>query len=344
MFKRTYLRQINCNVKIKLVAAFSLFLISSCTDNGQDSPYEDILSRQPFAPLTDSIKDEPGNDELFFRRAVLLNTNNLPEPALLDFQKAWSLKKEERYALGIGNLLLEKKPDSAILFLNKAILDIPNSFLLDLTLARAYTAQNKTEEALVICNSILQKNPQQVDVLKLKADLLDKKGNNAEATTLLENAYHITPYDVELNYVLALRYAEVKDPKVLAICDSLIKADTEGTHAEPYYYKGIYYANTGDKTKALNFFDEAVKHDHRFLDAYIEKGSLFYELKKYTDALATFNLALTISPQFADAYYWIAKCQEVMGQKAEAKVNYQRAFSLDPTMVEAKQAADKLGN
>ncbi len=51
----------------------------------------------------------------YFRRAVLLNTNNLPEPALADFKKAWSLKKEEKYAFGLGNLLLDKKPDSAII-------------------------------------------------------------------------------------------------------------------------------------------------------------------------------------------------------------------------------------
>lgn len=334
----------NYIAKITVIAACGLFLISSCTDNEQVSPYADILSKQPFAALTDSISIEPENDGLYFRRAVLLNTNNLPEPALADFQKAWSLRKEEKYALAIGTLLLEKKPDSAILFLNKAITGIPNSFLLELTLARAYTAQGKIEEALNICNSILQKNPEQVDVLKLKADLLDKKGNGAEATALLENAYRITPFDVELNYILALRYAETKNARVLAICDSLIKADTEGGHAEPYYYKGIYYSNTGDKTKALSLFDEAVKHDYYFLDGYIEKGSLLFDMKKYTEALSSFNLALTISPQFADAYYWIAKCQEAMGQKAEAKANYQRAFSLDQTLTEAKTAAEKLGN
>lgn len=337
------MRLMKCKAKIMIAVACSLFFIVACADKDQSSPYEDILSRQPFSSLTDSIKNEPESDGLYFRRAVLLNTNNLPEPALLDFQKAWSLRKNERYALAIGNLLLEKKPDSAILFLNKAIRDVPNSFLLDLTLARAYAAQGKTEEALTICNSILQKNPQQVDVLKLKADLLDKKGSSAEATTLLEDAYRITPFDVELNYVLALRYAEAKDPKVLSICDSLIKADTEGSHAEPYYYKGIYYSNTGDKMKALGFFNEAVKHDYYFLDGYIEKGSLLYEMKKYPEALSTFNLALTISPQFADAYYWIAKCQEAMGQKSEAKANYQRAFSLDQSMKEAKEAADRLG-
>lgn len=324
--------------------AAMLIFISSCNDTGTSSPYDEILNKAPFAALSDSIKKDPGNEELWFRRAVLLNTNNYPEPALADFQKAWSIKKEEKYALGISTLFLEKKPDSAILFLDEALKIIPNSFLLQLSMARGYAASNKTDDALRVCDAILEQNPQQVDLLTLKADLLDKKGNSDEATTILETAYRITPFNVELNYILALRYAEAKNPKVLSLCDSLIRADETGSHAEPYYYKGIYYYNINDKAKALALFDEAVKHDYYFLDGYIEKGSILYEMKKYQEALAVFNLALTISPKFADAYYWIAKCQEATGNKEEARTNYLRAYELDKSLKEAKTAADVIKN
>lgn len=331
--------------KITFISISFMIFIIGCNNNDKEtSPYADILIQQPFAPLTDSIRQFPNNNELWFRRAVLLNSNNLPEPALADFKKAWSLKKEEKYAFAISTLLLEKKPDSAILFLNKAVIDMPESFLLQLSLARGYAASGKPSDALAVCDKILSKNPQQVDILKLKADLLDKEGKNTEATAVLENAYHITPFDVELNYMLTLRYAQAKNPRVLAICDSLIKADSAGEHAEPYYYKGIYYSNLGDNNKALALFSEAVKHDYNFLEGYIEKGSILYDMKKYNDALAVFNLALTISPQYADAYYWIAKCQEATGKKEEAKLNYERAYSLDNTLTEAREAAQRIIN
>lgn len=332
----------NTVVKIILPFVAGMILISSCNDNNTSSAYDDILSLPPYTELTDSIKQTPKKDELYFRRAVLLNTNNLPEPALVDFKTAWSIIKEERYALGISTLLLEKKPDSAILFLNQALKEIPNSLLLQLSLARAYAAQNKTEEALKICNDILQKNPQQVDILKMKADLLDKKGNETEGIATLEKAYQLAPFDVELNYILALKYAETKNAKVLSLSDSLIKADSIEAHAEPYYYKGIYYSNVGDQANALSMFDEAVKHDYTFLDGYIEKGSLLYEMKKYPEALKVFNLALTVSPDYPDNYYWIGKCQQALGQKEEARLNYQRALGLDQNFKEAKEAIDKL--
>jgi tetratricopeptide (TPR) repeat protein len=328
--------------KIAAVVAPILIFISSCTDKNPVSPYGDLLSKPPYASLTDSINQQPDNDELYFKRAVLLNTNELPEPSLDDFKKAWRLKKDERYAFGIGNLLLDRKPDSAILFLQEAIKELPASNLLQLTLARAYETQNKNEEALVLCNSILEKNPQQVDVLKMKASLLDKKGNSNEAISILEKAYSITPYDAELNYELAYKYAETKNPKVLSLCDSLIQKDSLKIHAEPYYYKGIYYSNTGNKTAALNQFNEAIQHDFYYLNAYIERGRIFYDQKKYAEALKVFELANTISATFPDAYFWMGRCQEALGQKEEAKLNYQRAYGLDDSFTEAKDAAGRL--
>ena len=65
-------------------------------------------------------------------------------------------------------------------------------------------------------------------------------------------------------------------------------------------------------------------------------------LAGFSEAIKSFRLANTISAKFPDAYFWIAKCQEVMGQKQEAKLNYQRAYGLDNSFTEAKEAADKL--
>lgn len=328
----------------KITASFlsGLILISSCNDKGADSPYSDILTQSLFASLTDSISNEPNNDELYFKRAVLLNSNNFPEPALEDFKTAWSIKKDEKYAYGLGNLLLDKKPDSAIFFLNQALKELPQSFLLRLTLARSYDAHGKTDEALELTNQLLSANPEQVDVMKMKADLLDKKGNSTEAIAVLEKAYSLTPYDIDLNYKMALTYAEAKNPRVLFLCDSLIKIDTQHLYAEPYYYKGLYYSNINNTAKALDLFDQAIKYNYQFLSAYLEKGILHYNQKKFGDALKTFQLANTISATFPDAYYWTGKCQEAMGQLGDAKLNYQRAFGLDITFIEAKEAADKL--
>lgn len=329
--------------RLKYIYILPFFLFYACNNNKTPvSPYDEILKAAPYTAISDSIRDSPQNDELYFRRAIQLNSNNLPEPALADFRKAWSLKKNEQYALGAGSLLLENKPAEAIPFLKEALKELPQSLLLNLTLIRAYDRQGKTSDALTLTEQLLALNPEQVDLLKLKADLLGKSNRETEALPVLEKAYRLTPYDVELNYILALKYAESGNPKVLVLCDSLIRADSLGVHAEPYYYKGIYFAELKQSAAAIALFDEAIRRDYYFLDAYIEKGALFFTLKKYTEALAVFNLALTISPKYADNYYWIAKCQQALGQKEEAKLNYQRAYGLDGGFKAARDSAGKL--
>lgn len=328
--------------KITLGLVTTLIILVSCNNKDESSPYEEILQHQPFSALTDSIKKESSNDDLYFRRAVLLNKNNFPEPAIADFRKAWSLKKEERYALGISLILLDKSPDSAIVFLNSTLKELPKSTLLQLTLARAYDAQDGTIEAMSICNHILDSEPTRVDVLKMKADLLDKNNDPDSAVIILEKAYKLAPFDVDLNYSLAFKYAENKNPKIIALCDSLMAKDSLKVRPEPYYYEGIYYSNINDKLKAISFFDNALQRDYYYLNAYIEKGRAQYDLKKFNDALRTFELVNTISPKFPDGWFWMGKAQEALGDKANARINYLKAFGLDNTFTEAKDAADRL--
>jgi tetratricopeptide (TPR) repeat protein len=268
-----------------------------------------------------------------------LNKNNLPEPAIADLRKAWSLAKYEQYAIGLSNILLEKKPDSAVVFLKEAIEELPKGFYLQLSLARAYNALNKTDDALAVCNEILSNEPFQVNTLLLKADLLEKKNDQAGMIDALEKAYSQVPSNPEISTKLAYQYAEAKNPKALAISDSIMAKDSQHLFPDPYYIKGMYYANTADKAKAIQWFDATINVDHRYLNAYIEKGKILFEQKKINDALKTFGLANAITPSFADAWYWIGRCQEVLGDKAAAKENYEKAYELDNTFTEAKEAA-----
>jgi tetratricopeptide (TPR) repeat protein len=323
---------------------FILGCIAACNSGkSYSSKFEEILNQPAFSSITDSIKKESNRDDLYFRRAVLLNKNNLPEPALADFRKAWSLQKEEVYAVGVSNILLEKNADSAILFINEALKAIPQSLYLQLTLARSYDALNKTDEAIATCASILKIDSAQVNTLVMLADLQEKKNDLPAMIRSLEKAYRILPANLELGHRLAYQYAETKNSKALSLADSLVARDTQKIFAQPYYVKGTYFVNTGDKAKAMQWFNTTIQKDHNFLNAYIEKGKLQLDEKKTTEAFKTFELANRVKPAFPDAWYWMGYCQELLGQKEQAKLNYEKAYGLDKTFTEAKEAAEKLG-
>jgi tetratricopeptide (TPR) repeat protein len=314
-------------------------VVISCSDKKENDP---VFSRPDYAATTDSINANPNDPELYYHRGILLYENQERKYAEQDLRQAWKLSQKESYALSLATILREKSEDDAITFLEQAAVRLPESIAVRIGLARGYQKKKEYDKALSICNNIISIFPGQLDALLLKAEILDEQNKSAEALQTMATAYSYAPSDLELVHNYAFALAEAKDPRTLALMDSLLRMDSSGTHAEPYYFKGLYYENTGATAQALKLFDEAIRHDYYFIDAYMEKGEVLFDQKNYPQALKTFQLAVTISPTYAPGYYWVGKCLEAMGNKVDAKTNYQRAFGLDKTITEARDAAARL--
>ena len=316
-----------------------LLLFISCANK---SNTDNTLLKAPYTKLTDSLKQAPKDANLYYRRGAMLYQNGEYALAKQDLQQAWIIAPEESHALSLATVLAKKHPDSALLFLQTAIQKLPESVALQVSLVRGYQQKGEAKKALTEANSILQKYPNSIDALLVKAELQSELNQESEALQTMEKAYALAPFDAELVHNLAFAYAEAKNSKVLALSDSLIRADINAIHAEPYYFKGLYFVNTGNTKEAFKQLDAAIQHDYYFLDAYMEKGELHYNLNQYNEAIKTFQLATKVTPTFADAYYWLGKTKEALGNKVEAKLDYQRAYGLDKTLNDAKIAADRL--
>jgi tetratricopeptide (TPR) repeat protein len=223
----------------------------------------------------------------------------------------------------------------------------PEEPRLKYNLAIIFKNAGKYKEALAVLDSMniqLKDNPDPYlyfNYMFQRSELQLLTGDTINAIKTLEQ--FVMPGELtQASLNLANLYAETNNLKTIPFCDAMMKYDSAGNTPELNYFKGIYYYNTGEFEKALKELDESIRKDYNFLDAYMEKGRILYNQKKYNDAIKVYNLALSVSSTFADAYYWKAKCQEALGQKEEAKLNYQRAYGLDKTLIEAREAAEKL--
>ncbi|MGE5519352.1 MAG: tetratricopeptide repeat protein [Candidatus Dadabacteria bacterium] len=317
-----------------------LFLIASC--NHKEERSDNLLEQNPYKQLTDSIKIQPSNADLYYKRGSLLYNNNQVLHAQEDMLKAWQLKPTEEYALGVTTALKETDVDTAISFLKAAIKQLPKSISLQIALARGYQVKKKYDEAISVCDNILNQNPNQLDALTFKSEILKDQKKDAEALAVLEKAHASDPSNKELSYNLAYEYADAKNIKAIQLADTLIHQDRTETVSRAYYIKATYYNNVGNSVEALKNYDAAITHNYNFLDPYLDKGQLLYKLKQYPTALKNFELALKVSPSTADFYYWLGKTQQAMGDIKNAKLNYERAYGLDKTLTEAREASDSL--
>jgi len=316
---------------------FTLLVLAACTE---ESNPNDIYNKPPYSSLTDSIEQFPKNAELYYRRAELFSRNGEEILAEKDVRQAWGLNPSEKYALSMITFLKKRNLDSAILFTEQASQKLPESIALQVGLARGYQAKGNNAKAMQISEEIVRKHPKQLDALTIQAELLKEQDANL-ALAKLEAAHSLVPSDPQLAYDLAFEYAEAKNAKALKLTDSLIRAKAPQLE-KAFYLRGLYYANTNNIAEAIKNYDETIRQNYNFLDAYRDKGQLHFNQKNYAAARKTFELALRVEPEEPEFYYWLAKIDEAEGKKTEAKLNYKKAYELDKSFTEAKEAYDRL--
>ena len=324
-----------------LLAGLLCWLCSCNSGKEKESP-EKILSSRPYAGLTDSIKRFPQNQDLYLERAVLLSQNNRHELAMADYKKAWELKPEEHIALQyVSNLMLVNRPDQAVNLLKESITKWPANPDLHRRLSEIYTQMGEAQKAIDQYDEWAQQDSTNFEIWYEKGVLLTQLKDTPAAITALEHSYRLA----HINYnglALASLYGATLNPKVITICDDLLRKDTSDITKDVLYLKGSYYSDTKQYDKAIKEFNECISRDWKFTDAYIEKGIVLHDLKKYDSALKVFTMAATVTNTSADAWYWMARCYEAMGKKDLALQNYEQALALDKNFDEAREGVRRL--
>jgi tetratricopeptide (TPR) repeat protein len=90
-------------------------------------------------------------------------------------------------------------------------------------------------------------------------------------------------------------------PEAIAHFDQSIRINPE--FADAYNHRGIVYAKTGDRQRALDNFNTAIRIKPGNPDAYRNRATLYGEMGEYHSAIEDLNKAIEIKPQAADSYY-----------------------------------------
>ena len=200
---------------------------------------------------------------------------------------------------------------------------------------------DRARETLKNIQTILNNDSANYEAWRQKGNLLAFLRDTAGAIRALETSFQSYPQAAN-GLALANLYAETKNEKAVALCNSLLATDSLQQLADANYIKGNYYSRTGNTQGAVQQYDSCILRDWKFTDAYIDKGILLFKQEKLPEALETFRLAATVSNTYPDAYFWIGRCREEQGDEQEAIENYRNAVALDPSFNEARKRIDRL--
>ncbi len=91
----------------------------------------------------------------------------------------------------------------------------------------------------------------------------------------------------------------------------------------------------GEYELALKLYGNCINHDPGYGVPYYNRGKTRYELKDLTGALADFEKAIMLSPDFVQSYYALAEHYLTLGQQDMALQWINRAIALNPSLSSA---------
>lgn len=106
--------------------------------------------------------------------------------------------------------------------------------------------------------------------------------------------------------------------------------------AEDWFLKGLKLEE-GSETihEAMTAYTKAIELNPEAAGAYINLGTIYYNLHRLDDAEKCYRAAIKIDPQYALAFFNLGNVYDERGSLAEARENYEAALRLAPGYADA---------
>ncbi|HEY6977607.1 MAG TPA: tetratricopeptide repeat protein [Chitinophagaceae bacterium] len=218
----------------------------------------------------------------------------------------------------------------------------PDSTGLRLLLATALDSIGAYKEALRQMDTLLKKDSANFGLWFAAGQIAQDAKDTTRAIMSYDKALRIYPSpDAMLG--LAELYAEQKNERALLICKHVQELSLGREYdAHCAFIAGVYYARTGDRNKAIQFFDACIANNYTYMPAYIEKGIVYFDNRQYNEALKVFRFASTVNALDSDPYYWEGRCYEKMNIKDSAILRFKQSLHLEDAP-ETRAALKRLG-
>jgi tetratricopeptide (TPR) repeat protein len=100
--------------------------------------------------------------------------------------------------------------------------------------------------------------------------------------------------------------------------------------ADQLYQKANSCYNKGAKDSAIIFLTNAISLKPNFAQAFLVRGAIFYQKRKYREALKDFTRVIEINPDCSEAYNDRGIIYEEIGNYDQAIMDYNRSIEIDP--------------
>jgi tetratricopeptide (TPR) repeat protein len=100
--------------------------------------------------------------------------------------------------------------------------------------------------------------------------------------------------------------------------------------ANDHYINAMFEFLRDNFGKSIQLLTRAIEEDNDHKLAYMSRGSAYLRLERLDDAIADFDHAIHLNPDFARSYHLRGLAKEKQGTFTEAIADFSKAIELDP--------------
>jgi len=240
---------------------------------------------------------------------------------------------------------------------------LKNSDYANYLLSLAYFETKEYKPALNYVNKALAINPNNVNYMKNKAQILCELKDYKQAIKIIDNLTNdsnpivlgkkdlfalkeyilakATKEDWESKYHLG-NYFYIKGDSARAI-----KSLNQCVSAKKKYYPaltllGKIYTESGNYTKALEYYERSYKINKNYPQTLLGIGDLKFKEGNVQDALGYFLLAMKKEKNYVPAILYSAMCYKILNQPDVAKKLCQDALAINPNLPDTYYVLSKV--
>ncbi len=310
-------------------------------DDSASKGGDTIASRINF--YTGRITSNPTDANAYWNRGKLEMLNKSYAAAMGDLTKAVQLDStKSEYYCDFANIefLTGHTHEARDAFAISIRLNPKNTDAI-LKLAELYFYVKKYDDAIELINQAMQVNQYIVKEYFLKGLIYIEKHDTAKAISSMQTAIEQNSDYFDAYIQLGLLFAHKGNPIALSYYNNAINIRPQ--NPEPYYDKGLFYQFGGDDTDAIKMYTELLQIDSTYKNAYYNLGVIYnVNMSDYNKSLYYFSKAITCDTAYYMAYYGKGNCYEMLKQTRMALADYDHAYKINPNFKDAQLAYQRL--
>jgi len=144
----------------------------------------------------------------------------------------------------------------------------------------------------------------------------------------------LRPFSILITLCLGLGFLSLPRPVQSLPLNAIAQVNAAST-ALDFFNQGVKRLQQGDLEAAINNFNEAIRLNPNYAQAYGNRGIAYSRLQQYDKALADYNQFIRFNPNSAVAYYNRATLYDKLGDSQKAIADYDQAIRLNPNFTQA---------